>query len=77
MIGCGAIARQYLDTTRRLDAIEIVAAADRVPARAKFLRSPRAEYASCVDIVRRLAMARPEIGVTLEDRADGTLWRKE
>jgi predicted dehydrogenase len=34
MIGCGAIARQYLDTARRLDAIEIVAAADRVPARA-------------------------------------------
>ncbi len=38
----------------------------RVPARAKFLRSPRAEYAACVDIVRRLAMARPEIGFTLE-----------
>jgi predicted dehydrogenase len=34
MIGCGAIARQYLDTARRLGAIEIVAAADRVPARA-------------------------------------------
>ena len=34
MIGCGAIARQYLDSARRLDAIEIVAAADRVPARA-------------------------------------------
>ncbi|UAK23704.1 DNA mismatch repair endonuclease MutL [Sphingomonas nostoxanthinifaciens] len=38
----------------------------RVPARAKFLRSARAEYAACVDIVRRLAMARPEIGFTLE-----------
>ena len=38
----------------------------RVPARAKFLRSPRAEYAGCVDVVRRLAMARPEIGFTLE-----------
>jgi DNA mismatch repair protein MutL len=38
----------------------------RVPARAKFLRSPRAEYAACVDVVRRLAMARPEIGFTLE-----------
>ncbi|WP_174274459.1 DNA mismatch repair endonuclease MutL [Sphingomonas bacterium] len=38
----------------------------RVPARAKFLRSPRAEYGACVDIVKRLAMARPAIGFTLE-----------
>lgn len=38
----------------------------RVPARAKFLRTARSEYAACVDIVRRLAMARPEIGFTLE-----------
>ncbi len=38
----------------------------RVPARRKFLRSPRAEYAACLDVVRRLAMARPEVGFTLE-----------
>ena len=38
---------------------------ERVPARRKFLRSPRAEYAACVDVVRRLAMARPDIGVAL------------
>ncbi len=38
----------------------------RVPARRKFLRSPRSEYAACLDVVRRLAMARPEIGFTLE-----------
>jgi DNA mismatch repair protein MutL len=38
----------------------------RVPARAKFLRTGRSEYAACVDVVRRLAMARPEIGFTLE-----------
>jgi DNA mismatch repair protein MutL len=37
-----------------------------VPARRKFLRSPRAEYAACLDVVRRLAMARPELGFTLE-----------
>jgi DNA mismatch repair protein MutL len=37
-----------------------------VPARRKFMRSPRSEYAACADIVRRLAMARPEIGFTLE-----------
>jgi DNA mismatch repair protein MutL len=39
---------------------------ERVPARRKFLRSPRSEYAACVDVVRRLAMSRPEIGFTLE-----------
>jgi DNA mismatch repair protein MutL len=38
----------------------------RLPARRKFLRSARSEYAACLDIVRRLAMARPEIGFTLE-----------
>jgi DNA mismatch repair protein MutL len=39
---------------------------DKVPARRKFLRSPRAEYAACLDIVRRLAMARPDVQFTLE-----------
>jgi len=39
---------------------------DRVPARKKFLRTGRSEYAACADVVRRLAMARPEIGFTLE-----------
>lgn len=34
----------------------------RVPARRKFLRSTRSEYAACIDVVRRLAMARAEIG---------------
>jgi len=38
----------------------------RVPARRKFLRSPRAEYAACLDAVRRLAMARPDIAFTLD-----------
>jgi DNA mismatch repair protein MutL len=38
----------------------------KVPARRKFLRSARSEYAACLDIVRRLAMARPEVGFTLE-----------
>ena len=37
----------------------------RVPARRKFLRSARAEYAACLDMVRRLAMARPEIAFQL------------
>lgn len=38
----------------------------RVPARRKFLRTARSEYAACMDVVRRLAMARPDIGFTLE-----------
>jgi DNA mismatch repair protein MutL len=39
---------------------------DKVPARRKFLRSPRAEYAACLDAVKRLAMARGDVGFTLE-----------
>ena len=39
---------------------------DKVPARRKFLRSVRAEYAACVDAVKRLAMARSDVGFTLE-----------
>lgn len=39
---------------------------EKVPARRKFLRSTRSEYAACLDIVKRLAMARPEIGFSVE-----------
>jgi DNA mismatch repair protein MutL len=39
---------------------------NKVPARRKFLRSARSEYAACLDVVRRLAMARADIGFTLE-----------
>ena len=39
---------------------------EKVPARRKFLRSPRAEYGACLDIVRRLAMARPDIGFAFD-----------
>ncbi|MDE2435065.1 MAG: DNA mismatch repair endonuclease MutL [Sphingomonadales bacterium] len=38
----------------------------RIPARRKFLRSGRSEYAACLDVVRRLAMARPEIGFVVD-----------
>lgn len=38
----------------------------KVPARRKFLRTPRSEQAACVDVVRRLAMARPDIAFMLE-----------
>ncbi len=38
----------------------------KVPARRKFLRSARSEYAACLDVAKRLAMARPDIGFTLD-----------
>ena len=38
----------------------------RVPARRKFLRSARAEYGACLDAIRRLAMARPDIGFAVD-----------
>ena len=37
-----------------------------VPARRKFLRTARSEYAACSDVVKRLAMARPDIAFSLE-----------
>jgi DNA mismatch repair protein MutL len=39
---------------------------EKVPARRKFLRSARAEYAACLNAVKRLAMARPDVAFTLE-----------
>jgi DNA mismatch repair protein MutL len=45
----------------------------KVPARRKFLRSARAEYAAALDVVKRLAMSRPDIGFTLEHDGRRTL----
>jgi DNA mismatch repair protein MutL len=39
---------------------------DKIPARRKFLRSPRSEYAACLDSVKRLAMARSDVAFTLD-----------
>lgn len=39
---------------------------EKVPARRKFLRSPRAEYGASLDVVRRLAMSRPDIAFSVE-----------
>lgn len=39
---------------------------ERVPARRKFLRTARSEYAACLDVVRRLAMARPDIAFSFD-----------
>ncbi len=38
----------------------------KIPARRKFLRTARSEYAACHDVVRRLAMARPDVAFTFE-----------
>ncbi|HKT15206.1 MAG TPA: DNA mismatch repair endonuclease MutL [Allosphingosinicella sp.] len=46
--------------------IQIAGLFDKVPARRKFLRSPRAEYAACLDAVKRLAMARSDVAFTLD-----------
>ncbi|QIQ86147.1 DNA mismatch repair endonuclease MutL [Erythrobacter sp.] len=43
----------------------------RVPARRKFLRTARSEYIASLDVIRRLAMARPEIAFTLTNGAEG------
>ncbi|WP_375394868.1 DNA mismatch repair endonuclease MutL [uncultured Sphingomonas sp.] len=45
----------------------------RVPARRKFLRSARAEFAASMDVVKRLAMARPDIAFTLDHDGRRTL----
>ncbi|MBX7534217.1 DNA mismatch repair endonuclease MutL [Qipengyuania sp. GH1] len=38
----------------------------KIPARRKFLRTPRSEYAASIDVVKRLAMARPDVAFTLD-----------
>src|ERR1044072_5380007 len=45
----------------------------KVRARRKFLRSLRSEYGACLDVVKRLALARPDIGFTLDHDGRRTL----
>ena len=54
----------------RIDVSELFA---RVPARRKFLKGDRAEYAACLDVVRRLAMARPDVRFELTHNGRQTL----
>jgi DNA mismatch repair protein MutL len=46
--------------------VEVDGLFERIPARRKFLRSARSEYAACLDIVRRLAMARQDVAFVFE-----------
>ena len=46
---------------------------EKVPARRKFLRSARSEYAACVDVVKRLAMARHDVSFSVEHDGRRTL----
>ncbi|AOH85119.1 DNA mismatch repair protein MutL [Sphingomonas panacis] len=46
--------------------VRVEALFERVPARRKFLRSARSEYAASLDVVKRLAMARPDIAFNVE-----------
>jgi DNA mismatch repair protein MutL len=45
----------------------------KIPARRKFLRSARAEYAAAIDVMKRLAMSRPDIGFVVEHDGRRTL----
>lgn len=46
--------------------VRVEALFEKIPARRKFMRTARSEYAAALDTVRRLAMARPDIAFTLE-----------
>ena len=53
--------------------VQVDALFEQIPARRKFLRSARSEYAACLDVVRRLAMARADIAFTLDHDERRTL----
>ncbi len=45
------------------------------PARLKFMRTDRAEAMAIAEVLRRLAMAEPQVGFTLTDQTDGGMGR--
>ena len=51
--------------------IEITDLFGSVPARLKFLKTERTEAGQCIDVVRRLAMCRPDIGFQMSDSGKG------
>ena len=66
MVDHGAVAEQGPAALPPGTRIRVEELFGKVPARRKFLRSARSEYAACLDVVRRLAMARSEVGFVLE-----------
>jgi DNA mismatch repair protein MutL len=57
--------------TARGTAVELRDLFFATPARLKFLRSDRAEAQAIAEVVRRLAMAEPHVGFTLNEMAEG------
>ena len=43
------------------------------PARRKFLKSEQTEYGHCAEVVRRIALARPDVGITLSHNGKATM----
>lgn len=58
------------DTGTRLDVVDLFYA---TPARLKFMRGERAEALAVTDVVKRLAMANPAVGFTLENNGRNVL----
>ena len=58
------------DTGTRLDVADLFHA---TPARLKFMRGERAEAMAVIDVVKRLAMANPAVGFTLENNGRNVL----
>lgn len=61
----GEIRPSDWDAGTRIRACNLFA---KTPARLKFLRGDRAEMMSVLDVVKRLAMARPDVGFTLNNK---------
>lgn len=53
--------------------VRVEALFEKIPARRKFMRSARSEYGAALDVVRRLAMANPDIAFSLEHDGRMTL----
>lgn len=66
----GAVQPAAMDRGTRVAVRQLFKA---VPARLKFLKTERTEQGRCLDIIRRLAMAWPQVGFTLENDGRGLL----
>ncbi len=60
----GAVSPAALPSGTRVEVRDLFYA---TPARLNFLKAERTEQANCIDILERLAMARPEVGFTIKN----------